>query len=156
MAEASADGSTRLKGRKRLRYEEEWKRKKRKLQKDAGKVYETYKGESRAEKIPAPIACCQLKCATAVSGIEQNACLTSSTSWESMIHRTSTCTDLLGRRALSVQGAKEYVQKVLPTHIMLELAMVLKLEYARRHFVMFTALGGREWKGCAASCVLEN
>ena len=41
MTEASMDGSTRLKGRKHLRCEEEWKRKKRKLQKDSEKVYET-------------------------------------------------------------------------------------------------------------------
>ena len=34
-------------GKKRLRYEEDWTRKKRKLQKDRGESYSTYKGERR-------------------------------------------------------------------------------------------------------------
>jgi hypothetical protein len=34
--------SVRFKGRKRLRYEDQWKRKKRKLMKDSGEAYETY------------------------------------------------------------------------------------------------------------------
>ena len=42
--------SVRYKGRKHLRYEDQWKRKKRKLMKDSGKEYETYKGEIRATK----------------------------------------------------------------------------------------------------------
>ena len=41
--------------------------KKQPLQKDSEKVDETYKGDSRAEKAPTPIACyCQLTCATEV------------------------------------------------------------------------------------------
>ena len=36
--------SVRYKGRKRLRYEDQWKRKKRKLMKDSGKAYETVQG----------------------------------------------------------------------------------------------------------------
>ena len=45
-------------GKKRLRYEEEWV-KKRKLQKDVGVAYTTYKGEQREAKRPAVSLTCQ-------------------------------------------------------------------------------------------------
>ena len=57
MAESLADAeSVRFKGRKRLHYEDQWKRKKRKLMKDSGKAYETYKGEMRAAKTSSSVA----------------------------------------------------------------------------------------------------
>ena len=37
-------------GRKRLRMEKNWKRKKRKMEKDRGEAYTTYKGETKVAK----------------------------------------------------------------------------------------------------------
>ena len=44
----------RFKGRKRLRYDKDWKRK---ILKDSGEVYETYKGETKAAKTSPNITC---------------------------------------------------------------------------------------------------
>ena len=65
MAEAAEiEQDTRGKGRKHLRYEHLWIRKKRKLQKDGGSAYATYKGEPRSAKQPLAITCrCRLGCA---------------------------------------------------------------------------------------------
>ena len=41
--------STRRKGRKRLRFESEWVRKKRKTEKDSGEAYTTYKGDPKPQ-----------------------------------------------------------------------------------------------------------
>lgn len=73
MAESLADAeSVRFKGRKRLRYEDQWKRKKRKLMKDSGKAYETYKGEMRAAKTSPSVSCrCNLKCSTRLTSTQQ-------------------------------------------------------------------------------------
>lgn len=50
-------------GRKRLRIEKNWKRKRRKLEKDKGKAYTTYKGEAKAAKSIQDITChCLFKC----------------------------------------------------------------------------------------------
>ena len=47
----TAESSPRKKhGRKRLRFEEEWKRTQKKLKKDSVKAYTMYKGDQRAEK----------------------------------------------------------------------------------------------------------
>ena len=66
MAESLADAeSVHSKERVRLRCEDQWKRKKRKLMKDSGKAYETYKGEMMAAKTSPNISCrCNLKCST--------------------------------------------------------------------------------------------
>ena len=50
MASTTPGAEESRRGRKRLRYEDDWKRKKRKLQKDKGESYRTYKGKERAEK----------------------------------------------------------------------------------------------------------
>ena len=58
-----SDDCMRKRGRKRLRYEDDWVKKKRKLNKDAGKEYETYKGEPKPAKQVLAITCrCGLKC----------------------------------------------------------------------------------------------
>ena len=50
-------------GRKRLRMEQNWKRKKRKLGKDRGEAYVTYKGEAKVPKNIRPITClCVFNC----------------------------------------------------------------------------------------------
>ena len=57
-------GDVRKKGRKRLRYEHLWIKKKRKLRKDSGAAYDTYKGEARPAKQPVAITCrCRHNCA---------------------------------------------------------------------------------------------
>ena len=63
----------RQKGRKRLRNVELWTRKKRKIMKDRGKTYKTYKGESRSSKMMvASLSCsCQNHCALLVSASER-------------------------------------------------------------------------------------
>ena len=68
MAEMEAvETDVRKRGRKRLRYEHLWIRKKRKLQKDSGAAYETYKGEARPAKQPVAITCrCKLNCSQKV------------------------------------------------------------------------------------------
>ena len=73
MAESLADAeSVRFKGRKRLRHEDQWKRKKRKLMKDSGKAYETYKGEMRAAKTSPSVSCrCNLKYSTRLTSTQQ-------------------------------------------------------------------------------------
>ena len=58
---ATPSSSESRRGKRRLRYEEEWTKKKRKHNKDAGKAYITYKGEQRSEKQPTPTLTC--KCA---------------------------------------------------------------------------------------------
>ena len=64
--------SVRFKGRKRLHYEDQWKRKKRKLMKDSGKAYETYKGEIVAAKSSPNISCrCNFKCSTRLNSTQQ-------------------------------------------------------------------------------------
>ena len=47
--EVSESVSIQVKGRKHLRFESLWARK-RKIHKDSGKVYETYRGETKAAK----------------------------------------------------------------------------------------------------------
>ena len=50
-------------GRKRLRLESTWKRKKRKLQKDSGEEYTTHTGEVKAAKQVLSLTCkCQYSC----------------------------------------------------------------------------------------------
>ena len=56
MADSGSE-SVRFKGRKPLRYEHLWKKKRRKLQKDSGVAYETYKSESKPAKELEPISC---------------------------------------------------------------------------------------------------
>ena len=59
-------------GRKRLRFEEEWTRKKRKIQKDSGEAYTSYKGDHRAEKELVTIECkCVHKCRSKVDDAER-------------------------------------------------------------------------------------
>ena len=59
-------------GRKRLRYQEEWKRKKRKLQKDKGDSYTTYKGERKPAKNRPDLACrCPFRCSEKVREVER-------------------------------------------------------------------------------------
>ena len=59
-------------GKKRLRYEEDWTRKKRKLQKDRGESYSTYKGERRPVKTQVSLTCrCTYHCRNKVSEVEQ-------------------------------------------------------------------------------------
>ena len=59
-------------GRKRLRYEDDWKRRKRKLQKDKGESYRTYKGEERAEKQLVDLTCkCAYRCREKVNKVER-------------------------------------------------------------------------------------
>ena len=60
--------STRRKGRKRLRFESEWGRKKRKIQKDSGEAYTTYKGDPKPAKQLVAITCrCHLRCSQKLS-----------------------------------------------------------------------------------------
>ena len=58
------DGTgTRRKGRKWLRFESEWVRKKRKTEKDSGEAYTTYKGDPKPAKQLIAITCrCHLRC----------------------------------------------------------------------------------------------
>ena len=64
--------SVHYKDRKRLHYEDQWKWKKRKLMKDSGKAYETYKGEIRAAKTSPNINCrYNFKCSTKLSSTQQ-------------------------------------------------------------------------------------
>ena len=50
-------------GRKRLRMDKNWKMKKRKMEKDRGKAYTTYKGEAKVAKKIQDIACpCLFNC----------------------------------------------------------------------------------------------
>ena len=94
MADAAGQDSARLRGRKRLCFQEDWKRKKRKILKDSGKEYTTYKGDNRPEKVPPSIACrCGLKCSVRVGSVEQQLIFD-----KFMMSRTSTCTDLLKKR----------------------------------------------------------
>ena len=73
MADTESE-SVRFKGRKRLRYEHLWKKKRRKLQKDSGSAYETYKGESKPAKELDPISCsCGRDCSKKVTISEQTA-----------------------------------------------------------------------------------
>ena len=60
------------KGRKRLRYPEQWKRKRQKIRKDGGKSYDTYKGERMTKKNFQVIICrCQNRCNLRVSRAER-------------------------------------------------------------------------------------
>ena len=66
MADAGAKESRR--GRKRLRYEEQWVKKKRKLAKDKGASYATYKGEQKPAKELASLTCrCPYRCSTDIN-----------------------------------------------------------------------------------------
>ena len=60
-------------GRKRLRCVSEWARKKRKIAKDSGKAYKTYKGERVVKKISIPLSCyCSNRCASQVNVTERD------------------------------------------------------------------------------------
>ena len=60
-------------GRKRLRCVSEWARKKRKIAKDSGKAYKTYKGECVVKKISIPLSCyCSNRCASQVKATERD------------------------------------------------------------------------------------
>jgi len=63
----------RQQGRKRLRRVEQWARKKRKIMKDSGKAYKTYKGEPRSSKTLKTSLCCRCRnrCASRVSLAER-------------------------------------------------------------------------------------
>ena len=54
-----ADGGTSIRGngRKRLQFESEWIRKKRKTQKDSGEAYTTYKGDPKSAKQLVAVTC---------------------------------------------------------------------------------------------------
>ena len=60
-------------GRKMLRFEENWMRKKRKIRKDHGKSYQTYRGERKDPKEPpVTVLCrCYLNCSARVSTSER-------------------------------------------------------------------------------------
>ena len=63
----------RQQGQKRLRRVEQWGRKKRKVMKDSGKAYKTYKGERRSSKtMKESLSCrCQNHCASRVTVAER-------------------------------------------------------------------------------------
>ena len=72
MASSTPGAEESRRGRKRLRYEDDWKRKKRKLQKDKGESYRTYKGEERAEKQLVDLTCkCAYRCREKVNEVER-------------------------------------------------------------------------------------
>ena len=72
MASSTPGAEESRRGRKRLRYEEEWTRKKRKLQKDKGESYTTYKGERQAAKQLVSLTCqCAYHCRERVSEPER-------------------------------------------------------------------------------------
>ena len=69
VSEGTEAGSMRFKGRKHVRYEDLWVRK---IQKDSGKVYETYLGEIKAAKELGLISCaCSQNCSKKLSLSEQ-------------------------------------------------------------------------------------
>ena len=72
MASTTPGAEESRRGRKRLRYQVEWKRKKRKLQKDKGETYTTYKGERRAAKQLVSLTChCAYHCRERVTEVER-------------------------------------------------------------------------------------
>ena len=72
MASSTPGAEESRRRRKRLRYEDDWKQKKRKLQKDKGESYRTYKGEERAEKQLVDLTCkCAYRCREKVNEVER-------------------------------------------------------------------------------------
>ena len=72
MSESPPRNDSKRCGRKRLRFEEEWKRRQKKLKKDSGKAYTTYKGDQRAEKELVDIECkCVYNCRSKVNDTER-------------------------------------------------------------------------------------
>ena len=73
--ELDSSGSTASRGQQgcKRRRVEKWVRKKRKVKKDSGKAYKTYKGEPRSAKtLKASLSCrCQNRCASCVSVAER-------------------------------------------------------------------------------------
>ena len=71
-ATETASGRESRSGRKRVRQEEHWKRKKRKLNKDRGAAYTTYVGQNKPAKKVANLTCrCAYRCAEKVSECER-------------------------------------------------------------------------------------
>ena len=59
-------------GKKRLRYEEQWVKKKRKVDKDRGTAYTTYSGDQKPEKELVSLTChCSYKCSKKISDEER-------------------------------------------------------------------------------------
>ena len=72
MASRTPGAEESRRGKKRLRYEDEWKRKKRKLKKDKGESYTTYKGQEQAEKQLVDLTCkCSYRCREKVNEVER-------------------------------------------------------------------------------------
>lgn len=72
-SDSSSSESTSQQGRKRLRCVEQWKRKKRKIKKDSGKSFKTYRGERKScKQPPVSLSCrCQYHCSSRVSMAER-------------------------------------------------------------------------------------
>ena len=72
MATSTPGAEESRRGRKRLRFEEDWLRKKRKLQKDKGESYASYKGEQKASKELVSVTCkCLSRCREKVNETER-------------------------------------------------------------------------------------
>ena len=69
---STPEDQDRRRGRKRLRFEQEWARKKRKLQKDRGEAHTSYKGERKAAKELENLTCkCQYNCGEKLNAPER-------------------------------------------------------------------------------------
>lgn len=72
MEPATGTSSEPRRGRKRIRQEGHWKRKKRKLNKDKGAAYTTYKGEQKPTKNIVSLTCrCAYRCSDIMSENER-------------------------------------------------------------------------------------
>ena len=90
MASSTPGAEESRRRRKRLRYEDDWKQKKRKLQKDKGESYRTYKGEERAEKQLVDLKCV-FRCREKVNEVERERLFKDFYKLRSMMFKISTC-----------------------------------------------------------------
>ena len=117
--------STRRKGWKRLRFESEWVRKKRKTEKDSGEAYTTYKGDPKPAKQLIAITCrCHHRCSQKLNLSERKRIFDEFYMLKNSDAQSKYLYGLISR-LLSVNGRKLALKEVSLINITSGAAMVL-------------------------------
>ena len=139
-------------GRKRLRFEEEWVRKKRKLQKDKGESYTTYKWERKASKGLVSITCkCLYHCHEKVNEVERKRIFKEFYKIGSHDSQNKYLYGLIGKQSIKQQtrAASRPRSHTFTYHV--HLGDGSHVQVCKKHFVIFMQLVKEGLKSCSIS-----
>ena len=141
MATSTPGAEESRRGRKRLRFEEDWLRKKRKLQKDKGESYASYKGEQKASKELVSVTCkCLSRCREKVNETERKRLFKEFYKIGSHDSQNKYLYGLIRKESVKrrTRAASKPRSHTFTYHVRLEMEVTCKC--ARKRFVIFMLL----------------